>query len=205
MDEMKMKQLALAAIVLHSSFFILHQKMKKVLLFAFALLSGISMMAQGAHDFKINEVYVLNPADSSASAQYRDEFGEASSWIEIQNISYSTHDIRGCFLTSDRSVLDKNMSAPDRIAKMSLVPAGDARTSVTAKQRITFFADGNVNRGTLHTNFKLVPGEDIFIALYDGNGVDLLDSITFHGYCVQLSDSLVRILLYLWMGSQPHR
>ena len=178
MDEMKMKQLALATIVLHSSFFILHQKMKKVLLFAFALLSGISMMAQGAHDFKINEVYVLNPADSSASAQYRDEFGEASSWIEIQNISYSTHDIRGCFLTSDRSVLDKNMSAPDRIAKMSLVPAGDARTSVTAKQRITFFADGNVNRGTLHTNFKLVPGEDIFIALYDGNGVDLLDSIT---------------------------
>ncbi|MBQ2182905.1 MAG: hypothetical protein II400_11740, partial [Bacteroidaceae bacterium] len=132
MDEMKMKQLAIAAIVLHCSFFILHQKMKKVLLFAFALLSGISMMAQGAHDFKINEVYVLNPADSSASAQYRDEFGEASSWIEIQNISYSTHDIRGCFLTSDRSVLDKNMSAPDRIAKMSLVPAGDARTSVTA-------------------------------------------------------------------------
>ena len=86
MDEMKMKQLAFAAIVLHCSFFILHQKMKKVLLFAFALLSGISMMAQGAHDFKINEVYVLNPADSSASAQYRDEFGEASSWIEIQNM-----------------------------------------------------------------------------------------------------------------------
>ena len=152
--------------------------MKKYILFSFALLSTALMMAQGAHDFKINEVYVANPADSSVASQYLDEFGEASSWIEIQNISYSTHNIRGCFLTTDRSVLDENLSAPERIAKMSLVPAGDARTNITAKERITFFADGHVNRGTLHTNFKLVPGEDNFIALYDGNGVDLLDSIT---------------------------
>jgi len=42
----------------------------------------------------------------------------------------------------------------------------------------TFFADGKVNRGLLHTNFSLSKGGDTFIALYDGNGVTLLDSVT---------------------------
>ncbi len=141
-------------------------------------------MAQGAFDFKINEVYVAPDTQSMDSAslaslpEYRDEYGEADSWIEIANTSYSTHDIRNCYLTTDRRVLDKALSAPERIAMMSLIPKGDARTNLTAKQRITFFADGHVNRGTLHTDFTLNTVGENWIALYDGNGVTLLDSVT---------------------------
>ncbi|MCH5176607.1 MAG: OadG family protein [Prevotellaceae bacterium] len=165
--------------------------MKKYILSIFALITSATLMAQGAHDFKINEVYVTAPAccmqadadhahcDGKAPlAEYRDEYGEAHSWIEILNTSYTTHDIRNCYLTTDRAVLNEELSAPERIAMMSLIPKGDSRTNLGGKQRITFFADGNVNRGTLHMNFQLDPTKENFIALYDGNGVTLLDSVT---------------------------
>lgn len=142
-----------------------------------SMLMATTAMAQGAHDFKINEVYVTNPANTSV-AGLQDEYGEQASWIEITNTSYTTHDIRSCYLTTDRRALNKEMSAPERIALMSKIPAGDVRTSLGAKQRIVFFADGHQNRGTLHTNFVLKAGEENFIALFDGNGIDLLDSIT---------------------------
>lgn len=153
------------------------------------------MLAQGAHDFKINEVYIAPAsccmkaaADDSCAmpagtcqaerVSYQDEYGDTPSWIEIFNTSYSTHEIRNCFLTNDPRVLDPDITTPERIALMSPVPKGDARTNLTARQHITFFADGHINRGTLHTNFTLTPGQDNWIALYDGNGVTLLDSVT---------------------------
>jgi len=171
--------------------------MKKIFLFSLSVVTSAVMMAQGAHDFKLNEIYVassccsmkVNCAGSDTlelSAEecqamqdgYQDEYGEHPSWIEILNTSYSTHDIHSCYLTNDRRVLDKKMSVPERVKLMSLIPKGDARTSLSAKQRITFFADGHVNRGTLHASFILTEGEDNWVALYDGNGDTLLDSIT---------------------------
>lgn len=141
------------------------------------LMASVMASAQGSYSFKINEVYIADPEAETAEG-YRDEYGDCTSWIEILNDSYTTRDIRSCFLTNNRQVLDKSLDAPQRMEMMSLIPKGDARTSLTAKQRITFFADGHVNRGTLHANFTLTPGVDNFIALYDGNGVRLLDSIT---------------------------
>lgn len=128
---------------------------------------------------KLNEVYVYSPvcSDSSQNASYVDEYGQPASWIEIENTSYSTHNIRNCFLTINPAVLDESLSAPEREKLMSEIPAGDPRTSLSAKQRITFFADGNVNRGTLHLNFNLPVGEPFTVYLFDGNAVDLLDSI----------------------------
>ena len=140
--------------------------MRKILSVISFLVASSVAFAQGAHDFKLNEVYVYTPAccqgDSTKTceqqASYVDEYGQPTSWIEIENISYSTHDIRNCFLTINPAVLDKTMSAPEREKLMSLIPAGDPRTSLAAKQRITFFADGHVNRGTLHLNFTLRVG-----------------------------------------------
>lgn len=159
--------------------------MRKILSVISFLVASSAAFAQGAHDFKLNEVYVYTPAccqgDSTKTceqqASYVDEYGQPASWIEIENISYSTHDIRNCFLTINPAVLDKNMPAPEREKLMSLIPAGDPRTSLSAKQRITFFADGHTNRGTLHLNFKLPAGEPFTIYLFDGNAVDLLDSV----------------------------
>ena len=177
-----------------------HSKMMKKLLSIFSLLVfSTAMMAQGAYDFKINEVFVLGccqkaclkaeagdsgcvaPTDAKCMRPsfYKDEYGEPASWIEIENTSYSTHDIRNCFIATDKAVLDKKMSAPEREQLMSLIPAGDPRTLIKAKQRITFFV-GNRNRGTLHTTcaVQLKAGEENWIAIYDGNAVDLLDSVT---------------------------
>ncbi len=159
--------------------------MRKILSVISFLVASSAAFAQGAHDFKLNEVYVYTPAccqgDSTKTceqqASYVDEYGQPTSWIEIENISYSTHDIRNCFLTINPAVLDKTMSAPEREKLMSLIPAGDPRTSLAAKQRITFFADGHVNRGTLHLNFTLPVGEPFTIYFFDGNAVDLLDSV----------------------------
>lgn len=150
-------------------------KFKIISLFAFLLVS-LGATAQGAMDFKISEVYIANPADSLSG--YQDEYGETASWIEIENTSYTTRDIRNCFLTNNKAVLADTLSAPQRISMMSLIQEGDARTSLAAKQRITFFADNNLNRGVLHMNFKLEAGKENFIAFYDGNGVTLLDTVT---------------------------
>ena len=160
--------------------------MRKILSVISFLVASSAAFAQRARDFKLNEVFVYTPAcctgDSAAStcekqASYVDEYGQPASWIEIENISYSTHDIRNCFLTINPAVLDKNMPAPEREKLMSAIPAGDPRTSLSAKQRITLFADGHVNRGTLHLNFTLPVGESFTIYLFDGNAVDLLDSV----------------------------
>lgn len=151
--------------------------MKFRLLSLFALLLvTVGMSAQGAFDFKISEVYIANPDTPMSS--YQDEYGETSSWIEIENTSYTTRDIRNCFLTNNKAVLDENLSAPQRMELMSPIKEGDERTSLAAKQRITFFADGYENRGAVHMTFILEAGKENFIALYDGNGITLLDSVT---------------------------
>ncbi|NLV52226.1 MAG: OadG family protein [Bacteroidales bacterium] len=156
--------------------------MRKLLSIVSFLIASSTAFAQGAHEFKINEVFVHYSCEQCdtvkcPSESYVDEYGEPASWIEIENSSYSTHDIRKCFLTIDPAVLDKNMSAPEREKHMSLISAGDPRTSLSAKQRITFFADGNTNRGTLHLNFTLPTDEPFTVYLFDGNAVDLIDSV----------------------------
>lgn len=154
--------------------------MKKLLSVFSLLLASSAAFAQGAYDFKINEVYVSQPACDSLQSQqpsYVDEYGQPASWIEIENTSYSTHNIRNCFITINPAVLDETMSAPEREKLMSMIPAGDPRTNVGPKQRITFFADGNTNRGTLHLDFALPVDEAFTIYLFDGNAVDLIDSV----------------------------
>ncbi len=171
--------------------------MKKILTFITILTLAASSYAQGAHDFKINEVFVLDrccaaetacdssdvaaakPACQTGPATFLDEYGEPASWIEIENTSYTTHDIRNCFIATDKAVLNTELTVPEREELMSIIPAGDPRTNIHGKQRITLFV-GHRNRGTLHTTDKVVlqPGQANWIALYDGNAVDLLDSIT---------------------------
>ncbi|MBQ9641446.1 MAG: OadG family protein [Bacteroidaceae bacterium] len=166
--------------------------MKRILsLVSLLALATAGALAQGAHDFRINEVFVLGcpkccPSDivdrqecQKKPSFYLDEYGEPASWIEIENTSYTTHEIRNCFIATDRAVLNKELSAPEREQLMSIIPAGDPRTLISGKQRITFFV-GNRNRGTLHTTcaVQLQAGQTNWIALYDGNAVDLLDSIT---------------------------
>lgn len=145
---------------------------KRFLGFLAGLAFVVGAFGQGAHSFKINEVVVLN------TDGLIDEYGERTAWIEIANTSWGTNNIRSCYLTTNRAALNEELSVPERVRLMSMIPKGDARTNLSARQHIVFFADGKTNLGTLHTNFTLKPGESNFIALFDGNGKTLLDSIT---------------------------
>jgi len=137
------------------------------------LLSGASsVFGQGAKNIFINEVMTNN------TASIQDEFGKHEAWIELENTSFTTYNIRGMYLTTDRSVLDQNMSVPERIKRMSIIPSGDARTSLGGRQHIVFFGNSNPAQGKLHLTVRLPMSEPVWIALYNGNAVELIDSVT---------------------------
>lgn len=117
--------------------------------------------AQGRKSLRINEVMVVN--DSSVV----DEFGARTAWIELYNPTFAAVDIASAYLTDD----------PENPTKY-YIPRGDARTKIAKRQTSLFFADGEPNHGTFHLNFRLEPGVDNFIALYDADGISLIDSVT---------------------------
>ena len=92
--------------------------MKKILIAAVLLSSSVMMFGQGAKNIKINEVLI----DNKTSVQ--DEFGQHLPWVELVNTSFSTYNVRGMFITTNRKALDKNLTAPQRIALMSPIPNG---------------------------------------------------------------------------------
>lgn len=132
----------------------------------------LMMWGQGAKNIQINEVLT----DNCTSVQ--DEFGNHLAWLELSNTAYSTYNVRGMYLTTDRSVLNKSLTAPERIAKMVLIPNNEKRTSLSARQHLLFFFNSNPSKGGLHLSLKVEAGKPLWVALYDGNGVDLIDSVS---------------------------
>ena len=75
--------------------------MKKTIFLLFALCAGsVSTFGQGARNIKINEVLTDNKAN------LQDEYGNRGAWVEIANTSFSTYNVRGMYITTDRRVLD---------------------------------------------------------------------------------------------------
>lgn len=143
-----------------------------LLLGALLVASPMAMHAQIEKSIKINEVMVSN------SASLQDEYGQNEAWIEIANVSHTTYNIRGMYITTDRSVLDQSLSVPERVSKMSVIPNGEPRTSLSARQHLVFFLNSNPAKGALHLSTKVDSVKPVWIALYNGNGVDLIDSVT---------------------------
>ncbi len=117
--------------------------------------------AQGRKNLRINEVMIAN--DSSVI----DNFGQRSAWIEVINPTHAPVEISSIYLTDDPANPTKYY-----------VPRGDEKTTVGKGQQVIFFADGDDNQGTFHLNFTLIPGQDNFIAIYDADGINLIDSVT---------------------------
>lgn len=134
--------------------------------------SPIAMQAQIENSIKINEVMTNN------TASLKDEYGQSEAWIEIANVSHTTYNIRGMYITTDRSVLDPKMSVPERVKRMSIIPNGESRTNLSAKQHLVLFCNSQPAKGSLHLNAKVDSVKPVWIALYNGNGVDLIDSVT---------------------------
>ena len=116
----------------------------RLLLGALVVLASLPVMAQMDASIKLNEVMTHN------ENSLIDEYGERHAWVEIANISHSTYNIRGMYLTTDRSVLDKKMSVPERIKRMSQIPNGDVRTNLNGRQLVVFQLNSNPAMGSLH-------------------------------------------------------
>ena len=115
--------------------------------------------AQGRKGLCINEVMVQN--DSSVV----DDYGMRHSWIELSNSTHAPMEISSIYLTNDST---KPTLYP--------VPLGDVKTEIPALQQVLFWADGEPNKGTFHTSFKIKPGETIFII--DADKETILDQVT---------------------------
>ena len=147
--------------------------MNKLKLLLGGLLVGIPVMmyGQGAKNIVISEILTNN------TQSIVDEFGQHQAWIELENTSYSTYNVRGMYLTTDRRVL-QNMSAPERIKLMSIIPNGDERTSIGARQHLLLFGNSNPAQGKLHLSLAVPDSQAVWVALYNGNATELIDSVT---------------------------
>ena len=125
------------------------------------LLFATGAQAQSTTSVKLNEILVVNEDN------FVDDYGKRHPWIELYNNSAGTVDLRGCFLTNEKSNPKKYM-----------IPKGDVLTKIPPRQHILFWADGEASRGTFHLNFILDPNKENYIALYDADGTTLIDEIT---------------------------
>ena len=61
----------------------------RLLLSGILLASASAVMAQGAKNIRLNEVLTNN------TASIVDEYGNREAWIELENTSFTTYNIRG--------------------------------------------------------------------------------------------------------------
>ena len=144
-----------------------------------------SLMAQGAKNIKINEVVTYN------TASIQDEFGKHDPWVELVNVAYSSYNVRGMYITTDKSVLNPQMSAPERMKRMTIIPNNESRTALSARQHVVFYLNSNPAEGGLHLAVK-ADSTTQWIALYDGNAIDLIDSVSIPALKVNCSYARVK-------------
>lgn len=127
--------------------------MRKYIAILTLLLVGSAVVsAQNRKALRINEVMVEN------QNSIVDDYGEHHAWIELFNANFGPLEISSVFLSNDST--KQNLYA---------VPLGDIETRLDKRQHVVFFADGQPNKGTFHTNFTLTPGVENFIGLYDAD------------------------------------
>ena len=163
--------------------------MKKLgLLLSMLVITSLPSWAQGAKSIRITEVMTDN------RTSIVDEYGKHKPWVELSNTSFTTYNVRGMFLTTDRRVLNKKMSPEVRRQLMYPLPSNEPRTTLNGKKSIVIFdssewyidkwngfhfkAKCSDNSGPLHLNLILRERKSNWIALYDGNAVDLIDSVS---------------------------
>lgn len=133
---------------------------KRIIIAAIALAAGASALsAQSRKAVRLNEVMVEN------SSSIVDDYGEHHGWIELFNSNFAPIQISSMYLSNDSTN-----------PKKYPVPLGDVNTRIEKRQHVVFFADGEPNKGTFHTNFTLIPGQGNWIGLYDADG-SLIDEI----------------------------
>lgn len=133
---------------------------KLTVLAALLAMAAPSAMAQGRKELRINEVMVNN-VNSVV-----DDYGNHSAWIELINPTEAAVEISSIYFTDD-------LKNPTKY----FVPK-DGNTKIGKGQTVLFRADSVANHGTFYLNFRLNPDQDNFIAVFDADGINLIDSVT---------------------------
>lgn len=139
--------------------------MKKnlIVMLAMAMVCAFGASAQSRGALRINEVMVQNTPEGIA-----DEYGAHVAWIEIFNTNFAPIEISSIYITNDTTPTKTTLYP---------VPLGDVKTKMPKRQHVLFFADGQPKKGTFHTNFTLTPGQENIIAIYDADGITLIDKV----------------------------
>lgn len=144
----------------------------RLLLGLLAIFGSLTTFGQGARNIVISEVMTNN------TQSIEDEYGQREAWIELTNVSYTTYNVRGMFITTNPQVLNSELTAPERIAMMSVIPNGDDRTNMAAHKSLLLFCDSDPAKGKLHLSVPVDSTDCVFVALYNANGMELIDSVS---------------------------
>jgi serine/threonine protein phosphatase PrpC len=104
-----------------------------------------------------------------ASKTVVDYFNDAFNALDVDTDPIAFLNIT--VIKAARKVLDKSLSAPERISMMSIIPSGDERTSMGARQHLVFFANSNPAQGKLHLTVPVADSASVWVALYNGHGL----------------------------------
>ncbi len=108
--------------------------MKKLgFLITMLVIASLPAWSQGAKSIRITEVMTHNRTNLV------DEYGQHKPWVELSNSSFTTYNVRGMFLTTDRRVLNKNRSPEARRQLMCPLPNNEPRTTLGGKKSIVIF------------------------------------------------------------------
>lgn len=154
-------------------------KTKIGILLSLLLLIGLT----SCREQKSNNKLVLNEVLLDNQTNFQDDYGLHSAWIEVFNRSYGSADLAA-------SLLKVSSQPGDTVTYF--IPKGDILTLVKPRQHALFWADGEPNRGTFHTNFKLDPATSNWIGLYD-SGRKLIDQIVVPAGTLTTNQSYARV------------
>ena len=154
-------------------------KRKIGILLSLAVMLGFTSCGQK----EVNTKLVLNEVLIENESNFQDDYGIHSAWIEVFNKSYTSADLAGYLL--------KMSNQPGDTATY-FIPKGDVLTLVKPRQHALFWADGQPNRGTFHTNFVMDSNTATWVGLFD-SGKKLIDQITIPAGTLNANQSYARI------------
>ena len=155
-------------------------KVKIGFLLSLALMLGLTSCGEKK---KVSSRLILNEVLIENQTNYQDDYGVHSAWIEVFNRSYSSANLAGYYL--------KVSNQPGDTAAY-FIPKGDVLTIVKPRQHALFWADGQPNRGTFHTNFTLNGTTATWVGLFD-SGKKLVDQVTIPAGTLKADQSYARV------------
>jgi Na+-transporting methylmalonyl-CoA/oxaloacetate decarboxylase gamma subunit len=149
------------------------------ILLSLAMMLGLASCGEK----EVNSKLVLNEVLIENTDNFQDDYGVQSAWIEVFNKSYTSADLAGYQLKMSNQAGD---------TATYFIPKGDVLTMVKPRQHSLFWADGQPNRGTFHTNFVMDGTTATWVGLYD-SGKKLVDQVTIPAGALKANQSYARI------------